>query len=242
MTIPIIGISGRFENTQDLQSVPMFSLARTYVRAVAQSGGAPLIIPPHIPQDQVRVIFERIDGLLISGGGDIAPKFYREIDSGLLWRIDEQRDETELSLARWAMSERLPVLGICRGIQVLNVAAGGTLVQDITTTVGTDITHSHVDGNSMSRISHTVEIEADNRLAGIIGAGELAVNSAHHQAVKGLGEDLIITARAPDGVIEGIESPEHPFYLGVQWHPETLVEGHPEMRELFAALVKASRG
>ena len=242
MTIPVIGISGRFENTQDLQSVPIFSLARTYIRAVTQSGGAPFIIPPHTPEDRLRAIFERIDGLLISGGGDIAPKFYRDVDSGLLWRVDENRDETELYLARWAMSTGLPVLGICRGIQLLNVAAGGTLVQDINTMVGTDITHSHVDGSSMSRISHTVEIETDNRLAGIFGAGELAVNSAHHQAVKGLGEELIITARAPDGIIEGIEASEHPFYLGVQWHPEALVEEHPEMRELFRALVKASQG
>jgi len=242
MTIPVIGISGRFENTQDLQATPIFSLARTYGRAVVQSGGAPVIIPPHIPEDQLRAIFARIDGLLLSGGGDIAPKFYREIDSGLLWRIDEERDQTEVSLARWAMSENLPVLGICRGVQVLNVAAGGTLIQDVATTVGTNITHSHVDGNSMSRISHTVEIAPDTRLAGLFGAGTLAVNSAHHQAVKGLGDGLIITARAPDGVIEGIESPEHPFYLGVQWHPEALVEEHPEMRGLFAALVAASRG
>ena len=242
MTIPVIGISGRFEDTQNLQSVPIFSLPRTYVRAVIQSGGAPLIIPPHLPEGQLRAVFERLHGLLISGGGDIAPQFYHKANSGLLWRIDEQRDRTEISLAQWAMSEGLPVMGICRGIQVLNVALGGTLVQDIATMIGTDITHSHVAGNSMSRISHTVEIEDTTRLAGIFGAGQLAVNSAHHQAVDDLGETLVVTARAPDGVIEGIESPDHPFYLGIQWHPEALVEEHPEMRGLFSALVEASQG
>jgi len=241
MSIPVIGISGRVEDSNNLQPIPVFTLARMYVEAVAQSGGAPVIIPPHIPKDHLRSIFERIDGLLISGGGDIAPAFYGEADSGLLWHIDEQRDQAEISLASWALSEALPVLGICRGIQVLNVAAGGTLVQDIATQTGSTITHSRVAGDSMSIISHVVNITEGTRLAEIFGAGELAVNSAHHQAVKDLGKGLTITAHAPDNTVEGIEAPNHPFYLGVQWHPEALGDDHPEMRRVFAALVAASQ-
>jgi len=241
MTTPVIGVSGRIEESKNLEPLSVVTLAKAYVNAVIQSGGTPVVIPPHLPESHLRSIFEHLDGLLFSGGGDIAPAFYGEKASELLWRIDEERDQTEISLARWALAEGLPTLGICRGIQVLNVAAGGTLIQDIATQTASTITHNLVVGNSMSIISHTVAIQPQTRLSGIFGVGQLAVNSAHHQAVKALGAGLAITAQAPDEVIEGIEAVEHPFCVGVQWHPEALVDEHPEMRAIFAALIEASR-
>jgi putative glutamine amidotransferase len=236
---PIIGITGRTEQAARLPGSPLFAVAQVYVRAVALGGGAPLIIPPHLEEAGLRAIFERLDGLLLSGGGDIKPALFGEEDGGLLWQVDEQRDRAELALARWALTERLPLLAICRGIQILNVAAGGTLVQDIPTQVPGTLSHSAVL-RPLSQIAHTVEIVAGSRLAGLVGAGEVEVNSAHHQAVKSVGTGLVVTAHAPDGIIEGLEAPDHPFCVGVQWHPEVMAENHPEMRRLFAGLVEAA--
>jgi putative glutamine amidotransferase len=208
---------------------------------VELGGGAPLVIPPHLGETELRAIFEHVDGLLLSGGGDIGPALYGERDGGLLWSIDEWRDRTELALARWALAEGLPLLAICRGIQVLNVAAGGTLVQDIPTQVHDALSHSSVAGRPMDTVAHTVEVAADSRLAALVGAGELGVNSAHHQAAKAVGARLAITARAPDGIIEGLEAPDHPFCLGVQWHPEAMAESRPVMRRLFEGLARAAQ-
>jgi len=190
---------------------------------------------------ELRAIFEHLDGMVLSGRGDILPASFGEEDSGLLRFVDERRDRSELALARWALAEGLPLLAICRGIQVLNVVAGGTLTQDIPTQVPDALTHSTVTGRPMDIVAHTVEVAAGSRLATLVGAGELGVNSAHHQAVKAVGERLIVTARAPDTIIEGLEPPGHPFCVGVQWHPEAMVEGHPVMRRLFEGLVEAAR-
>ena len=130
-------------------------------------------------------------------------------------------------------------MAICRGIQVLNVAAGGTLIQDIPTLVPGALTHSTVAGRPIAVVAHTVDVAPGSRLAALFGAGELGVNSAHHQAVKAVAPGLVVAARAPDGVIEGLERPDHPFCIGVQWHPEVMVESHPEVRRLFQALVEA---
>jgi putative glutamine amidotransferase len=240
MPLPIIGITGRTEQAARLPSPPLFAVAQVYVRAVELGGGAPLIVPPHLEEAGLRAIFERLDGLLLSGGGDIKPALFGEEDSNLLWQVDEQRDRAELALARWALAERLPLLAICRGIQMLNVAAGGTLVQDISTQVPGALSHSTVF-RPLSQIAHTVEVAAGSRLAGLVGAGEVEVNSAHHQAVKSVGAGLVVTARAPDGIVEGLEAPAHPFCVGVQWHPEVMAENYPEMRRLFAGLIEAAQ-
>jgi putative glutamine amidotransferase len=241
MTLPVIGITGRTDQSARPPNRPLVATVQTYVRAVELGGGAPVVIPPHLEEAKTRAIFEHLDGLILSGGGDVLPALYGEEDSGLLWFVDEQRDRAELALARWALSEKLPLLAICRGHQVLNVAAGGTLVQDIPTQVPSAFTHSTIADCPMATVAHTVEVAADSRLAALVGAGELGVNSAHHQAVKAVGTGLAITARAPDGIIEGLESPAHPFCLGVQWHPEALVESHPVMRRLFEGLAESAR-
>lgn len=240
MSLPVIGITGRTDQSARPPNIFLFSISRTYVQAVELGGGAPVIIPPHLEEAELRAIFERLDGLLLSGGGDIQPSFFGEEDSGLLWLVDERRDRLELALARWALAEELPLLAICRGHQVLNVAAGGTLIQDIPTSVPGALNHSTVAGRPKSSVAHMVEVTTGSRLAALIGAGDLGVNSAHHQAVKAVGDGLIVTARAPDGIIEGLEIADHPFCVGVQWHPEVMVESQPAMRRLFEGLAEAA--
>jgi len=241
MSVPVIGITGRTDQSGRPPNLPLFAISRTYVQAVKLGGGAPVIIPPHLEESDLRPILQHLDGLVLSGGGDILPAAFGEKDGGLLWSVDEQRDRTELALARWALAEELPLLAICRGLQVLNVAAGGTLIQDIPTQVPNALTHSTVAGRPVAVIAHTVDVAAGSQLAALLGDGELGVNSAHHQAVKAVGTGLVVTARAPDGVIEGLEQPDHPFCVGVQWHPEAMVERYPKMRRLFEALAAAAR-
>jgi putative glutamine amidotransferase len=242
MSLPVIGISGHADQSARLPNLSLFAITQTYVHAVEQSGGGPVIIPPHTEQDKLRAIFEHLDGLILSGGGDILPELFGEENGGLLWRVDEQRDRSEIALAQWALAEELPLLAICRGVQVLNVATGGTLIQDIPTQVSNALSHSSpVAGRPLPAIAHDVEVAAGSRLAALVGTGELGVNSAHHQAVKHVGTDLVITARASDGVIESLENPGHPFCIGVQWHPEVMLESQPVMRRLFEGLVEAAQ-
>ncbi len=241
MSSPVIGITGYADRSARPPNIPTFSLARTYVRAVIAGGGAPVILPPYLEPPLLRAAFDGIDGLILSGGGDIHPSAFGERDSGLLWRVDQKRDRTELSLARWALAENLPVLAICRGIQALNVADGGTLIQDIPTHVTDALSHSCVAGRPLPKIAHTVDVKPGTRLAALIGSGRVDVNSAHHQAVETVGDDLLVTARAPDGVVEGLEASDHPFCIGVQWHPEVMIEVAPRMRRLFEGLVEAAR-
>jgi putative glutamine amidotransferase len=241
MDSPVIGITGYADRSARPPNIGIFALARTYVRAVTESGGSPVILPPYLQDSSLRGAFDAIDGLILSGGGDIHPSSFGEPDCGLLWRIDRKRDQAELSLARWALSEGLPVLGICRGIQTLNVAAGGTLIQDIPTQIPDPLTHSSIAGHPLSDIAHAVNIDPGSRLADLVGAGDVGVNSAHHQAAKAPGNGLVAVARAPDGVIEGLEAPAHPFCIGVQWHPEVMVESSPVMGRLFKGLIQAAQ-
>lgn len=242
MSHPLIGIAGRNDRSARPPHIDLFSISHEYVHAVALGGGAPVIIPPYLEETTLRAVFDRLDGLVLSGGGDVSPTEYGEQDGGLLWSVDEQRDRSELLLARWAVAEARPLLAICRGIQVLNVATGGKLIQDIPTQVPDALTHSTLAGRPLPDIVHTVKVTAKSRLASLVGSGALEVNSAHHQAVETAGEGLCITARAPDGVIEGLEAPDHPFCLGVQWHPEVMVDPVPKMRHLFEGLIEAARG
>ena len=138
------------------------------------------------------------------------------------------------------MDEGLPLLAICRGLQVLNVAAGGTLVQDIPSQVPDALNHSATKERAPNEVAHTVDVSVSSRLSVLLGGGALGVNSTHHQAAKVVGDGLVATVRAADGVIEAVEMRAHPFCLGVQWHPETMVRYHPEMRRVFNALVNSA--
>ncbi len=238
---PLIGISGRKDTSARLLHSPMYSVGETYVHAVQQAGGTPVIIPPVLSAEDSTTLLSHLDGLLLSGGEDIAPHRYGEGMESWLGGVDEVRDASELELVAQALELQLPVLGICRGHQLLNVARGGTLYQDITARLPEAQEHALVPGRPMEHIAHPVMLEPHSRLARILGGVEFGVNSAHHQAVRKPGAGLEIVAHAPDGIIEALEMPERPFCLSVQWHPEAMVKINATMRPLFEALIRAAR-
>jgi putative glutamine amidotransferase len=180
-----------------------------------------------------------LDALLLTGGGDVDPARYGQPPHPTVYEICAARDDLELDLTRRALDEGLPFLAICRGIQVLNVALGGTLVQDVASATGSLIQHSQKDKRSVP--THAVKVDTASRLAGILGCAALEVNSLHHQSIDRPGDGLRIVAHAPDGVAEGAEVPAHSFAVAVQWHPEELVGQDAAARNLFDALVDAAR-
>lgn len=228
-------------------------LGRAYAGAVAGAGGLAAALPPH-PTDGMPPLgaapeaaewLERLDGLLLSGGGDVDPAHFGQRPSPRLGAVDRERDAWELALARGALAAGLPVLGICRGAQVLNVAAGGTLIQDIGEVNPDALPHAQEGPRWES--SHAVRLAAGTRLDAVLASaaggpeGVLRVNSFHHQAVDRVGAGFVVAAVAPDGVVEAIERPEHPFAVGVQWHPEEMWERDDAARRLFVAFVAAAR-
>ncbi len=206
----------------------------TYVDALRRAGAVPVLIPPQ-PENAAEIV-EGLDGILLAGGEDCDPLVYGETPLPSIEPMDPRRQVNDLTLARVARERGIPTLGICLGLQVMNVASGGTLVQDIGSQLETEICHASIPED---RARHDVMIERGTRLSGILPAVELNVNSSHHQAIKGVAEGLRVTAQAPDGVIEGLEDPRHPFYIGVQWHPEDM-SGEGSAVSLFAAFVDAA--
>jgi putative glutamine amidotransferase len=198
-----------------------------------------LLIPITHQESTLRAMYERIDGLLLAGGGDIDPAHFGELSHPKLGDVEADRDWVELTLTPWALSDGLPVFGICRGIQAINVAADGSLWQDIAAQVPDTIRHPYYPGYPYNRLSHSVRLEPDSRLLEILGDLELEVNSLHHQAIREIGRGLRVTALAPDGVIEGIEGNSEAWVVGVQWHPEWLIDDDPRMKRLFEAFVAA---
>ncbi|MGD1995808.1 MAG: gamma-glutamyl-gamma-aminobutyrate hydrolase family protein [Anaerolineae bacterium] len=239
---PLIGITARSESPSGSPEKPLYAVAQTYVQAVRRVGGLSLILSPVVDEEEAGLLLSRLDGLILSGGGDVAPARYGEEEDPAVQGVDPQRDRSELALTRRALGTGLPVLAICRGVQVLNVVLGGTLYQDISTQLPHSLPHLPADGEPRGAAAHPVRLAADSRLRAILGTEEVRVNSSHHQAAKDVGEGLVVTARAPDGVIEGLEYPPHPFCIGVQWHPESASGCQTEMSELFAAFVEAARG
>jgi putative glutamine amidotransferase len=168
------------------------------------------------------------------------PATYGEEMTPLCGRIDPPRDQTELALARWAIEDGKPVLGVCRGLQVINVATGGTLYQDLATQYPGAIKHDYYPGHPRDYLAHDIRIEGRSRLHRSFGAEQVRVNSMHHQGIKTLGDTLVPTAWAPDGVIEAAESNEHPFLAGAQWHPEMLADTDAPTLRLFTAFADAA--
>ena len=238
---PTIGITcGRMAPAQK-ERPPFLGQNQTYVQAVIRAGAAPLLIPMLNDPSLLRTLYASLDGLLLSGGKDVAPVHYGEALHERCDPVPPERDEMELRLARWAVDEGRPLLGICRGIQVLNVALGGSLYQDIEAQIPGAEKHSWYPDHSRGHLSHVVLVTPEARLGRTLGATSLSVNSGHHQAVKDVAPGLTVVARAPDGVVEGLEADGHPFAIGVQWHPEELAAGDPRQQRIFDALVDACR-
>ena len=234
MNKPIIGIGSDVHHVEGKRDSAFSYL--TYVEALRKAGAIPVLIPPQ-PENAAEVV-EQLDGILLAGGEDADPALYKEERHPTVTEVmDPRRQSNDVALARAARQRGIPTLGICLGMQVMNVAAGGSLVQDIDSQVDTEIRHASVPED---RARHDVLVEQGTQLASILPAVELSVNSSHHQAIRNLAEGLRITAHAPDGVVEGLEDPRHPFYVGVQWHPEDMV-GESSAVALFDAFLKAAR-
>ncbi|MFQ3535541.1 MAG: gamma-glutamyl-gamma-aminobutyrate hydrolase family protein [Aggregatilineales bacterium] len=246
MSRPLIGIvcGPHYEN-----GTLFYGLMPSYVRSVAEAGGLPVLIVPTLDETTLRQTYERMDALLMAGGADVDPRHYGMEMTPKVYGVDPQRDQAELSMIRWAAQDDKPLFGICRGCQMMNVALGGTLYRDIPSEYPDfrGVNHSLSGAVARKQPAHQVDIFANSRLAAAMAvpAGHLAVNSMHHQAVCSVAPSLKVSALSEDGIIEAIELPQARFFIGVQWHPEELlqseIESRAAMERLFKAFVEAAR-
>ena len=244
---PTIGIT-----TQSLQAIDGIPAAlpasvvmnQRYYEAVAAAGAAPVLIPLLDDVDALRATYEACAGIMIPGGVDMDPGTYGEAPHERLGRVDPARDRVELQLTRWAIEDRKPLLGLCRGLQVINVAAGGTLYQDLDAQLEGAIRHDYFPTFGFDRdyVSHDVAVAPASRLRSLVAIDQLPVNSMHHQGVKRLGAGLVACAHSADGLIEAVESVNGHWMVGVQWHPEVFEADDPHTRELFRGFVRAAGG
>ena len=216
-----------------------FCVGQSYCRAVEMGGGIPVLLPL-LDNETALEAYGRLDGLLLAGGGDVQTGHFGEERRARLSSVDAPRDRVELLLAGKAAEDGLPVLAICRGLQLLNVAWGGTLYQDILAQIPHALRHNFHPDHARNYLGHQVSIATGTLLAELVGAGGMGVNSFHHQAAKDVAPGLLVSATSPDGVIEALEASGTSFVLGVQWHPEELMEGAPRMKRLFEAFIGAA--
>jgi putative glutamine amidotransferase len=217
-----------------------YAMASTYVNAVLAAGGIPIVLPPQ--DGNADALLDTVDGLLLSGGADLDPALYGDTEvHPTTYGIHPLRDRMELQLTTGALRRDLPLLCICRGIQVLNVALGGTLIQDIPSQHSTAVQHrQHESGLEPSAVGHEVSVVPGTLLEHVFGSARVGVNSFHHQAVKATASGLVAAAYADDGVVEAVVAPDRTFVLGVQWHPEMMFARHTEQLKPFVALVEAA--
>ncbi|MDO4938015.1 MAG: gamma-glutamyl-gamma-aminobutyrate hydrolase family protein [Sutterellaceae bacterium] len=232
MRKPLIGVTS--DTNENLLSMRM-----AYLSSVTAAGGIAVAIPVCLSDDDLAELVKNLDGLLVMGGADIDPARYGQAKTPECGDVKPQRDRVELELVRLARERDLPTLGICRGSQIINVAYGGTLVQDIPTTLGIDV-NVHRQPQDYDVCTHTVDLMRGTLLERIVQKPVIGVNSRHHQCVDVLGAGLVVNGRTPDGIVEAFNDPTLGFMLGVQWHPEMLSHIQSEAHALFAALVAAS--
>ena len=237
MQKPVIGITPRI--IKEHQPYPMVSSPRSYVSALAAVGAIPLILPVGLSKDLFESLLDRLDGIVFSGGGDIATERFNGKPHEKVYDVNRERDQLEIDLVEAVLRRRMPFLGICRGLQVINVALGGTLCTHIADQLPDALEHSSPDSRSPDYLAHTIRLEPEGRLAQIIAEREIQVNSLHHQGAWEIGAGLAVRGRATDGLVEALELPDHPFGIAVQWHPEWLSE-QSHATKLFAAFVNAT--
>lgn len=210
-----------------------------YVESVVNAGGLPLLIPLQFPPEEVERLTDQFDGILIIGGGDVAIERYGGKEHPSVSAPNLDRDALEIAITRMALAYNLPLFGICRGEQVMNVATGGTLYSDIPSQFETVLNHSQPEDIPITKLTQQVQILTGSNLFSIVRTDRLWTNTFHHQAVNALGDGFRACAFGSDGLIEAIESPDHPFAVGVQWHPEGL-QNYSEHAALFRAFVAAA--
>lgn len=230
---PVIGITPSFSTDDNL-----LKLNIAYCKAVTASGGIPLILS--YTGINITQLFNSLDGIIFSGGGDIDPLLFYEEPEPACGQITPERDFYELSLCKYALCLNIPVLGICRGAQLMAISDGGAVFQDINTS--NEITVKHSQNAPKYHPTHYIKVEKNSKLNSILSTDYLAVNSFHHQAVSDAGKDFIVSARSNDGLIEAIEHTKNIFAIGVQWHPEFLYEKSRPHLNLFKGLVDAAKG
>lgn len=234
---PIIGITCDYD-----WEARNFLLPSGYVEGVCQAGGFPLLIPPtsaNATEKGISVIISQIQGLLLTGGQDVHPRYFGEEPHAAIGRVNPPRDDLELPICQAAVEVNMPVLGICRGAQLMNIALGGDVYQDLSTQYKDGELICHDQSAPKWAPFHHVSIKEESRLHQILGTHQIDTNSFHHQAVRTLASSMEAVAWAADGVIEATESKSHTFLIGVQWHPERMLED-PHMIRLFEAFVEAA--
>ncbi|MCJ7625420.1 MAG: gamma-glutamyl-gamma-aminobutyrate hydrolase family protein [Anaerolineaceae bacterium] len=238
MSKPLIGIT--CYRTDLGYYVSRAAVGQAYIDAVLKAGGIPLLVPVGIPEVQLAQLCAGLDGLLLTGGGDIDPACFGELMHPKLRGIDTARDEIEIALTKLVMQTKMPFLAVCRGIQVLNVALGGTLYTHISDQLPGALHHACYPDLPRDLAAHDVKLEEASQLAGIFEAKTVQVNSLHHQGIRDLAAGLRPTGFAPDGLIEAVEVPDHTFGIAVQWHPEAMPQSI-QMGALFSAFVDAAK-
>lgn len=238
MPAPVIGLTTR--NTTDQKyGHPLVSSPKTYLTALIQTGAIPILIPTNLPPTTYPSLLRHLDGILFTGGGDIDIQHFNGEPHSQIYGIDPERDAQELALARMAASKNLPMLGICRGFQVINVALGGTLYTHILDQLPDALDHAAFPANPPDFLAHPVQLVPGTKLARILGEDEIMVNSLHHQGAKLLAPRLVAAGYSPDGLVEAFEIPDHPFGVAVQWHPEWM-PGNEIMQRLFGTFIEAT--
>lgn len=230
---PIIGVTSSYENEKD-----RYYLSQAYIKSIEEAGGIPVIFP-NLKAGSIQRLTEQVDGYLFTGGDDVDPYYFGEEPLPGTGEITPGRDRFEMELAALALEGSKPVLALCRGIQVINIAAGGTIYQDIYSQRTKPLKHTQKAPRWYP--THKIDIKPESKLAQILDAAEVRVNSFHHQAINQLAPGFIISATASDGVIEGIENPEHPFMMGLQCHPEWMWEKDSRFLRLFKSFIKEAK-
>ncbi len=242
---PVIGVTATLrDDVEKVAERPLGKFVRAdldYVEGVAEAGGVPVVLPPVVGPESVDALLDGLNGLVLSGGSDLSPSYYGEEPVPEMGITIPERDEFEMALVEGALLRGLPIFGICRGLQVLNVALGGSLYQDLPTQFGGDVL-KHRQETPKWQPTHEVEVDGSSLVGDILGSRTLKVNSYHHQAIKDLSDEFVVCARSGDGVIEAIEARNMSecWILAVQWHAEAMREAGPEQRNLFEAHVDAA--